>query len=199
MTTQTFDDLTRIGEHVALDFLNTIRQQRGHVEELLNSDADVLAWLKEFGFPVPAKAKALCRASPDLLANTARELREQHREWVARRKSMQRCNLALLNRLLRSGSSHSHIYWDESLASPQRSFRYVPETALDLLRPLAEAIADFLLTGNFDLVRKCEASDCVLIFLDTTKSHRRLWCSAAQCGNRAKVAAFRARSAQMLR
>ncbi|NEJ40784.1 CGNR zinc finger domain-containing protein, partial [Rhizobium ruizarguesonis] len=35
--------------------------------------------------------------------------------------------------------------------------------------------------------------DCTLFFLDTTKSHRRRWCSMALCGNRMKVAAFRSR------
>ncbi|WP_422121526.1 CGNR zinc finger domain-containing protein [Providencia huaxiensis] len=42
-------------------------------------------------------------------------------------------------------------------------------------------------------IRQCEASDCVLYFLDLTKSHRRRWCSMSTCGNRMKVAAFRER------
>ena len=35
--------------------------------------------------------------------------------------------------------------------------------------------------------------DCSLWFLDRTKAHTRLLCSAAACGNRAKVSAFRKR------
>jgi predicted RNA-binding Zn ribbon-like protein len=42
-------------------------------------------------------------------------------------------------------------------------------------------------------VRKCEAHDCTLLFEDATRSGRRRWCSMALCGNRMKVAAFRAR------
>ncbi|WP_428243533.1 CGNR zinc finger domain-containing protein [Gynuella sp.] len=42
-------------------------------------------------------------------------------------------------------------------------------------------------------VRQYEAHDCTLVFLDTTKSHRRRWCSVVLCGNRMKVAAFRSR------
>jgi len=33
----------------------------------------------------------------------------------------------------------------------------------------------------------------VLYFYDTTKNHRRQWCSTAACGNRHKVADFRKR------
>ncbi|MFI4982934.1 MAG: CGNR zinc finger domain-containing protein, partial [Nevskiales bacterium] len=59
--------------------------------------------------------------------------------------------------------------------------------------PVAEAVASLLAQGDFTLVRTCESSDCTLWFHDHTKSHRRRWCSMAQCGNRQKVAAFRAR------
>jgi predicted RNA-binding Zn ribbon-like protein len=62
-----------------------------------------------------------------------------------------------------------------------------------LLVPVAEAVARLLAEGDFSLVRKCESSDCTLWFYDRTKSHHRRWCSMAQCGNRMKVAAFRAR------
>jgi predicted RNA-binding Zn ribbon-like protein len=59
--------------------------------------------------------------------------------------------------------------------------------------PVAEAVATLLAKGDFSLVRKCESPDCTLWFHDRTKSHHRRWCSMALCGNRMKVAAFRAR------
>jgi len=66
-------------------------------------------------------------------------------------------------------------------------------TPLQLLAPVAEAAADLLANGDFDLIRKCEDASCTLWFYDRTKSHRRRWCSMAVCGNRHKVAAFRRR------
>ena len=62
-----------------------------------------------------------------------------------------------------------------------------------VLAPLAEAAADLLANADFDLVRHCEGVDCVLWFYDRTKAHRRRWCSMQVCGNRNKVAGFRAR------
>jgi predicted RNA-binding Zn ribbon-like protein len=63
-----------------------------------------------------------------------------------------------------------------------------------LLQPLAEAIADLVSHADFRLIRACEGSACTLMFLDKTKAHARRWCSMALCGNRAKVAAHRARA-----
>lgn len=42
-------------------------------------------------------------------------------------------------------------------------------------------------------VRRCANPQCVLLFVDTSKSGRRRWCDMATCGNRAKVAAHYAR------
>ena len=66
--------------------------------------------------------------------------------------------------------------------------------AASLLGPVAEAAAQLLADGDFALVRQCEHPDCILWFYDRTKSHRRRWCSMAQCGNRYKAAQFRKRS-----
>jgi predicted RNA-binding Zn ribbon-like protein len=43
-------------------------------------------------------------------------------------------------------------------------------------------------------VRRCSNPACPLLFLDTSKSGRRRWCSMQTCGNRSKVAAHYQRS-----
>ncbi|MEU6666171.1 ABATE domain-containing protein [Streptomyces sp. NPDC046727] len=44
-------------------------------------------------------------------------------------------------------------------------------------------------------VRKCEADDCPLVYLDTSRGRRRRWCSSEVCGNRERVARHRRRAA----
>lgn len=51
---------------------------------------------------------------------------------------------------------------------------------------LAEATADLLADQASEKIRQCEAHDCVMLFLPAHP--RRRWCSAALCGNRARVA-----------
>lgn len=53
-----------------------------------------------------------------------------------------------------------------------------------------------LLTGpQRDLLSECAARQCRGIYLDTSPGRNRRWCSPARCGNRARVAAHRARRA----
>jgi predicted RNA-binding Zn ribbon-like protein len=68
------------------------------------------------------------------------------------------------------------------------------ESPGELLQSIAEAAADLICNQDFRLIRSCESSACRLVFLDRTKGHTRRWCSMADCGNREKVAAHRART-----
>jgi predicted RNA-binding Zn ribbon-like protein len=40
-------------------------------------------------------------------------------------------------------------------------------------------------------IRKCGACDCAVYFVDTSKGHRRQWCSMKNCGNREKQRRWR--------
>jgi len=63
-----------------------------------------------------------------------------------------------------------------------------------VLNLIAHQIAAFLAEANLSYVHRCaNTTSCVLYFYDTTKNHRRQWCSVATCGNRHKVAQFRKR------
>lgn len=42
-------------------------------------------------------------------------------------------------------------------------------------------------------VRECDAADCALLFLDTSRPGRRRWCADGACGSRARSAAYRSR------
>lgn len=47
-------------------------------------------------------------------------------------------------------------------------------------------------------IRECFADDCSYVYLDTSRSGNRRWCSMQRCGNRAKVRAHRARASLQL-
>jgi len=44
-------------------------------------------------------------------------------------------------------------------------------------------------------IRECSAADCTFVFFDESRTNNRRWCSMQRCGNRAKVRAFRAKTA----
>ncbi|MET3987722.1 CGNR zinc finger domain-containing protein [Streptomyces sp. PvR034] len=47
--------------------------------------------------------------------------------------------------------------------------------------------------GDRDRLRACEGEGCTRVYLDTSRGHRRRWCSSELCGNRERVARHRAR------
>jgi predicted RNA-binding Zn ribbon-like protein len=65
-----------------------------------------------------------------------------------------------------------------------------------LLLPIAEALAHLVRSEDFPLVKGCEGRTCTFLFLDRTHGRARRWCSMTICGNRAKQAAHRQRSAK---
>ena len=81
------------------------------------------------------------------------------------------------------------------LTAAGRRVRTTPVTAAQVLASCA-ADAVELLAGPADRLRQCGADDCFLVFVDTSRSGRRRWCSMERCGNRAKVAGFRSRHRQ---
>ena len=56
-----------------------------------------------------------------------------------------------------------------------------------VLWPVVRSAAELLTSEDLRCVRKCAASDCGWIFLDTSRNRRRRWCDMRACGNRAKV------------
>ncbi|QNI33218.1 CGNR zinc finger domain-containing protein [Alloacidobacterium dinghuense] len=127
------------------------------------------------------------------LLRKARNLREIARNAVEARKSKKTIPLEELNDFLGHLVSHCILK-----AKSRIEFRlervYRQKTVEEYLAPVAESVTELLSHADFDLVRHCEGEQCVLRFYDRTKSQRRRWCSPQFRGNRAKVAAFRARA-----
>jgi len=180
-----------LGDHQALDFINSKVSPKEYILEFLTDDAAVLRWLQKSDFPTEG-ADAAIAAQPGELTRLAQALREETRKAVFARKTGEVAELATVNALLARGNAYSELSWSAGQAPQRLQRRYVREPA-DLLVPVAEAIAELLVTPTFALIRKCENPGCSLWFYDRTKSHKRRWCSMSLCGNRMKVAAFRSR------
>ncbi|MBV8634240.1 MAG: CGNR zinc finger domain-containing protein [Burkholderiaceae bacterium] len=178
-----------LADHVALDLLNTQAMVDGALYDFWQADSDVANWLIRVG--MQGRQPGSMPIGGVLLA-TARELRAVARELITARKACRTADVGKLNTFLREAASYPQLVWQDA-AAPHIERAYIAQSAMQLFAPLAEAIAQLLVEGDFNLVRSCEHPDCVLWFYDRTKAHKRRWCSMARCGNRAKVAEFRKR------
>jgi predicted RNA-binding Zn ribbon-like protein len=175
--------------HPVLDFLNTRMRLDGNFVDFLQSDADVLLWLKQAGFTA---ATMEAKTRPSALLAAARMLRESIRALVENQKSGKRGDPSVLNSFLAASRSYPQLVWNNSKTFSVQTVRR-QDKAESILAPVAEAAADLMTKADFALIKRCEDETCVLWFADQTKSHRRRWCSMEICGNRHKVAAYRER------
>ena len=187
----------RLGDHVALDFLNTAFRREGWLHDELVDNDSVVRWLRDMGLlkdevRPPRMHESELRHAAFLLRLTLRALVEQQ---VARDRGEDvDVDLRPLNKFLRSGRQQVQLAKDDRRrVHLQASFGHA--TAADLLMPVALAAAEMLAAHDpaLPLVRRCEGADCTFFFYDRTKAHRRRWCSMATCGNRHKAASFRER------
>jgi predicted RNA-binding Zn ribbon-like protein len=185
--------------HPAIDFLNSAYAPAGQRVETLIDGRALLEWMVRAKLLGEDESAALqrrfTRKALDAVAQEARDVREWARAWLtAWRANPARDysdEIAVLNRLLaRETRGRELIAVKRRLALLDRS-RFADANAL--LGPIAVEIARLVTQEDPALIKACAGADCTLWFLDRTKAHRRMFCSAAACGNRAKVAAFRLR------
>ena len=182
------------GNHLCLDFTNTVQDRSTSPRELLNSYSDLLLWgqgaqiltedeaerLREEAARHTREAKAVLQRAIDL-----REALYRIFLAVARGSSPEKSELRTLN------TEFSEAMGRACIMPAKDSFTLDwtdKEKALDrMLWTIARSAADLLTSDGLDDVRVCAADDCRWLFLDTSKNHSRRWCDMKSCGNRAKA------------
>ncbi|WP_330241535.1 CGNR zinc finger domain-containing protein [Streptomyces sp. NBC_00525] len=179
------------GEPLALDLLNTLPYAAGGEPYDHLADAGRLrAWLA-------LEADRLPRAAGEHTADAAdaaalRALRSCAARALAAARRGERpdaADLDALNEAQRAAPAVRFAEWDGGTvtAEPRRS----GPLGTRLAAALAEEVVLLLADPAVRDVRECEADDCTMLFLPAHP--RRRWCSAARCGNRARVARYYAR------
>lgn len=184
-----------VGNNLAIDLVNTeVISGDGRVD-LLGTFDDVLDWLGEAGI-VGDQQLALLRSRWDDAAVAAghetvlgfRGLLRAGLEDLVGGRGISDNVLDAVNRVLAVPAKRTRVVRTPSGAFATES-SYVFDSPADVLAEIGEAARDLLSESNLALVRKCRNPRCILYFYDSTKNHRRSWCSMSLCGNRTKVAA----------
>lgn len=183
-----------VGEHPAIDFANTLSTPNGEWRDYLSTWRDVVRWLAQAGL---STAVNLPVSDGTVALKSVLGLRQAWKDVLAELVSggcVSDKFLAHLNQLL-----GADVFYDVLERKSGKECQIVRSASKlrgeNLVRCiLARQIACFLAEANLDHLHRCANTDsCVLYFYDTTKNHRRQWCSGAACGNRHKVAQFRYR------
>jgi len=191
------DGFLFVGNHLALDFLNTRPVLAEGPKELL-PDADALVrWLVASGVLTPQKGRALSRKWRDtpqasVFLRQLLKFRERLRAVVIRQEaglSVSDAFVTEINSLLKHHPSIIALKREGKKLELEAASE--PEKPNDVWALIAIAVADLLSDVLPGRLRKCEA--CIVHFLDTSKKGSRRWCSMNMCGNKIKVAAYQQR------
>ena len=189
---------------LCLDFVNTLdNRPSGEPKELLARYGDLLRFAEDTGILTPAQADRLfawSEADPDEAQRVLRaavELREAMYavfSAVIAKRAVPASALALLNGYIQLAAQQVSL----TPANAGFAWRYdsdgdSPGGFETMLWPIVRSAAELLASDNLPFVRACSSKTCQWFFLDTSKNHRRRWCSMKLCGNRAKVRKFYAR------
>lgn len=186
-----------VAGHIALDFTNTVTARDSTPLDWLDGYPRFMEWAALTGV-IDARLAASLRSQGDdapreaaAALTRARRVREAlHDAFVAllAKRSVPRAPLeeiesawkraAARGRLV---SDHGHLQFEADRES----------SGLDLpLDLVVSAAVDLLGELDADRTRVCRGHDCGWLFIDSSKSGRRVWCDMATCGNTAKSQRF---------
>lgn len=182
--------LFTLGGAAWINLLNTLVMHNKQPTDLLAEPAITISWLEENGLLLPGL---------DSLADPT-----NHDRIRTRLAALREIFTPVLIDLERQGYLSETVYADikkctealdvkvtTSYQGQKLELRYEGKTPLDQISyPIIRSLFDTLSSVSPDRIRKCEHEDCILHFVDVSKSGRRRWCSMEQCGNRHKAAQF---------
>jgi predicted RNA-binding Zn ribbon-like protein len=197
---ETSSIVTLLGGRLAIDFANAPSYPGTTFREL--SWEELVSFLeishivsRERGITLMALPETDPRTAHALLSR-ARRLRETLREAfgvMVRGERIAAQWVEPINEVLRITEGHDELVQGSDGWKLQFIAR---EGGLDwLLAAVARSGAEILTEGQGARMRVCANPACGLFFCDTSRTHRRRWCSMAICGNRHKVASFARRQA----
>jgi len=185
-----------VGEHPAVDFGNTQSLSQRKWIEHLRVWPDVVDWLSLAGLSTEPGLQISTSRSAEVVKSVLR-LRDAWRSELAKLVEGGKVSADFVRQL--NQNLEPDVFYETLQRTGKNGFQVV-RTVSRLrgqklaLATLSRQIAHFLAQANFDYLHRCaNTASCALYFYDTTKNHRRQWCSTAGCGNRHKVAEFRKR------
>ncbi|MFX0575688.1 CGNR zinc finger domain-containing protein [Nocardia nepalensis] len=171
-----------VGEPLALDLVNT----RPTDADLLDTPEALANWLALQADRFPELAVAHTTATDLAAVRAVRDHIGTALDALLHDRRPPADALRGLNAAQAAAPAIRQLAWDVDAVTATVRRNGTP--AEKLAAVLAEAATDLLTDPSIGKLRRCEADDCVLLFLPAHP--RRRWCSPERCGNRVRVARY---------
>jgi predicted RNA-binding Zn ribbon-like protein len=165
-----------LGDACWLDFVNTMRGRCADPPDLLPDPAAYHRWIR---------AQKLASDVEEIPFADILAFRRQLgalAEALSIGRQAPGSSVAAVNALLARQPGHEQLI----RTSGRWSVRLAPQRPLRALEVIARSAAATL-ADPAHMVRRCAAEPCSLVFLDSSTTQSRRWCSAAVCGGRGRI------------
>ncbi|MDX1751304.1 MAG: CGNR zinc finger domain-containing protein [Methylophaga sp.] len=169
-----------VGNNLGVDFINTEVNVKGELVNLLLSESDVMEWLEQANIDADL-AQGIDVGKLLAFREKARQILSQ----IIEKERIENDAIATLNNYLQNYKIHYQL--EQSSEGYQLTNQTVCHSTADIIGVLAFELANMLASEQRAYLKRCLNPDCVLMFVDNSRSHKRRWCSMETCGNRAKV------------
>jgi predicted RNA-binding Zn ribbon-like protein len=184
---------------LCLDFADTVDWRTSdHAKDFLDGYGKLLSWSVEKGAIGEAEAGRLLRLVGERenlgeeALKEARILREAlYRIFssAAHGRGADAADVAILNGFLARALAKKEVRMTEE------GYKWGwcdGDSADKMLYPVAQSAADLLTSEDLSRVKECanEEEGCGSLFLDSSRSQSRKWCSMESCGNRMKFRTY---------
>ncbi|MFF2523423.1 CGNR zinc finger domain-containing protein [Streptomyces liangshanensis] len=184
-----------VGGRPCLDFAATVGRRGSLDLERLPDPESLVRWFSEAGLTAPATTMRVTDADLE----RARGLRESAYRLVRAEpegRAPDPADVALVNGFAAAPDLVPRLTWTPP-EGPAAATGWSGEDAVGAaLSTVARDTVTLLGSPLLARVKECENPVCTLLFLDDSQARRRRWCSMERCGNLAKVAGYRSRSAR---
>jgi predicted RNA-binding Zn ribbon-like protein len=165
----------------SLDFAGTRKWRRHQVLEQLTGPTRLAEWARAAQFidgsmPVtPAKLAKSIAVREAIYRLVTQQISGEAMDPAA----LDKVNQAARHRPLTPQVVNGKLRWHGSVDQ--------------LISTIARDALQLLGSDQLEHVKECTGEECTRLFIDTSRGSNRRWCGMNECGNRAKVSAFRRR------
>jgi predicted RNA-binding Zn ribbon-like protein len=178
------------GGHPALDFTNTVDSRGSRFgPDVLQRFEDLRTWALRRGVIDAAEAERL-GSVPDQRGRRALKRAKALREALYRVFSTRAAGTADLLLLRREFQAAQRARTIEA-AGERYTWQWGADDADTITHRIALEAVDLLVAPSLGRVHVCPGENCGWLFLDTSRSGRRLWCSEETCGRRDRIRRWR--------
>lgn len=178
------DGFPFLGGRLWLDLLNTVVADGPGSLDLLERHGGSQAWWAAAMIPGPTSEGG----SPDLAA--LREALRPALDLLRERRTLPIELVERVNCLLGEVTLRSRLVAEDG---SHRLLSWIDTGAAGAAGAVADDFARFVCEAEPERLKHCANPACSLVFYDSGKNNTRRWCSMSVCGNRDKVARYRAR------